>query len=112
MRLKLNLPVLILVLLAFSVLTRPTPVRAQGYGQTITCSSDDGKRNFCRANTRGGVQMTRQISGSACIQGQTWGWDRDNIWVDKGCRAQFITNSGNGGGWGGGGNGGGSGSGS
>jgi hypothetical protein len=73
-----------------------------GSGQTLYCASDNGKRNFCAANTRGGVQMTRQRSGSACIQGQTWGWDNRSVWVDRGCRADFITGSGNGNGngWG------------
>lgn len=61
-----------------------------GPGVRITCSSNNGKRNFCSADTRGGVRMVRQISGSACIQGQTWGFDRGNIWVDRGCRAEFV----------------------
>ena len=56
---------------------------------TIYCASDDGRRNYCSANTRGGVQMTNQRSGSACIQGQTWGWENNRIWVDRGCRAEF-----------------------
>ena len=59
-------------------------------GQTLTCSSDNGRRNFCNADTRGGVQMVRQRCGSACIQGQTWGWDRNGVWVDRGCRADFL----------------------
>ena len=72
-----------------------------GYGQnqTITCSSNNGRRNFCSANTRGGVRLSRQISGTPCIQNQTWGWDNNNIWVDGGCRAEFIV--GGGGNWGG-----------
>jgi hypothetical protein len=63
------------------------------YGQSITCSSDDGKRNYCAANTSGGVQMVRQRSGSPCQQGSTWGYDRRGIWVDRGCRADFVVNS-------------------
>src|SRR5437899_374444 len=76
-----------------------------GVGQSLTCSSDDGKRNYCNADTRGGVQMVRQRSGSPCTQGQTWGWDGRGIWVDRGCRADFIVGRGgnNGGNWGGGG---------
>ena len=67
-----------------------------GQGQTavITCSSDDGKRNYCNADIRGGVQMTRQISGSPCIQGQTWGQDGRGLWVDRGCRAEFQVGQG------------------
>lgn len=55
----------------------------------IRCSSDDGRRNYCAADTRDGVRMVRQISGSACRQGETWGFDRRGIWVDRGCRAEF-----------------------
>lgn len=79
-------------------LAGPTHANAQagnyGWGQTITCSSDNGKRNYCNADTRGGVQLVRQRSGSACVQGQTWGWDRNGIWVDRGCRADFATGRG------------------
>ena len=58
--------------------------------QSITCSSDNGKRNYCAVNTSGGVQMVRQRSGSPCVQGSTWGYDRRGIWVDRGCRADFT----------------------
>ena len=66
------------------------------HAQTITCSSNDGRRNFCNVNTRGGVRMTRQISGSPCIQNQTWGWNNNAIWVDRGCRAEFMVGGGGG----------------
>jgi hypothetical protein len=62
-----------------------------GGGVTITCSSNNGKRNYCPANTSRGVQLTNQRSGSPCIQGQTWGYDGRGIWVDRGCRADFAT---------------------
>jgi hypothetical protein len=55
----------------------------------ITCSSNDGRRNWCDIGGRRDVRLTRQISGSACIQGSTWGTDRRGLWVDKGCRAEF-----------------------
>ena len=57
---------------------------------TVTCSSDDGGRHFCEADTRRGVRLARQISGSACVQDQTWGYDERGIWVDRGCRAEFA----------------------
>ena len=62
-------------------------------GQMITCSSDDGGRHTCSADTRGGVQMTNQRSGAACQQGYSWGYDQNGIWVDHGCRADFMVNS-------------------
>ena len=63
-------------------------------GRSVTCASDDGKRHLCRVDTSRGVQMTNQRSGSPCIQGQTWGYDRRGIWVDRGCRADFRLTSG------------------
>src|SRR4030095_4007885 len=66
-----------------------------GY-QTIYCASDDGKRRYCGADTRGGVQLVRQRSGSPCDRGRTWGYDRNGIWVDRGCRADFELRGGGG----------------
>jgi len=63
-----------------------------GYGGAprVTCSSNDGKRNWCDIGGSRDVRLSRQISGSACIQGSTWGTDRRGLWVDRGCRAEFI----------------------
>ena len=66
---------------------------AQDQPQVVTCSSDDGERHHCTADTSGGVSLGRQRSGSACVQGSSWGYDRRGIWVDKGCRADFVLNS-------------------
>ncbi|MGH9596215.1 MAG: DUF3011 domain-containing protein [Edaphobacter sp.] len=59
-------------------------------GQVVTCSSNDMHRNWCDIGRSRDVRLTRQISGSACIQGRTWGTDRRGLWVDNGCRAEFI----------------------
>jgi len=69
---------------------RPPPPPPPHGGRMITCSSNNGKRNYCSADTRGGVRMVNQRSGSACIQGRTWGFDGRGIWVDHGCRADFA----------------------
>ncbi|HEY6414473.1 MAG TPA: DUF3011 domain-containing protein [Edaphobacter sp.] len=58
-------------------------------GRLVTCSSNNGRRNWCDIGGRRDVQLTRQISGSACIRNNTWGVDRSGIWVDRGCRAEF-----------------------
>lgn len=60
------------------------------WGRHITCASDDGRRHFCPIDTGGEARMTNQRSGSPCIQGRTWGFDRRGIWVDRGCRADFV----------------------
>ena len=72
----------------------PRPAMAQ---HSIACSSDDGKRHYCAVDTRGGVSMTRQRSDVNCEEGYSWDYDRRGIWVDHGCRADFVVNSGYGG---------------
>jgi hypothetical protein len=68
-------------------LSHATPQR----GEEIYCASDNGRINYCGADTRGGVRLIRQRSDAPCISGRTWGYDRRGIWVDRGCRAEFIT---------------------
>ena len=59
-------------------------------GRRVTCASDDGRRHLCPVDTSRGVRMVNQRSGSPCIQGSTYGFDRRGIWVDRGCRADFV----------------------
>jgi hypothetical protein len=40
--------------------------------------------------TGGDVRLVRQLSETACRRGETWGFDRRGIWVDKGCAAEFA----------------------
>lgn len=67
----------------------------------VRCESDDGRTRQCAADTRGGVQLVRQLSSSACVEGRTWGYSRDAVWVSQGCRADFRTGVGGGSGLGG-----------
>ncbi len=55
----------------------------------LYCASDDMMRNFCNINTRDGVFIIRQRSEADCVFNRTWGYDRNSIWVDRGCRADF-----------------------
>jgi hypothetical protein len=73
----------------------PSPAVAAfqpGYGSSprITCSSNDGRRNWCDIGGRRDARLVRQISGSACVRDSTWGVDRRGLWVDRGCRAEFV----------------------
>jgi hypothetical protein len=63
--------------------------------QTISCSSDDGKRHYCSANGR--ARLVQQRSESACTEGYSWGSDSRGVWVDHGCRADFEIAGGRGG---------------
>ncbi len=58
-------------------------------GRLFRCESIDGAPRECAANTRAGVQLVRQLSSAPCIQGRTWGYGRNGIWVSQGCRAEF-----------------------
>ena len=72
------------------------PAAAQSYGNTyghgdggvIRCESSDGRTREC-ATGGGRVVLERQHSRAACIEGRTWGYGRDGIWVSDGCRADF-----------------------
>ena len=55
----------------------------------ITCESKGNRHNSCRLNQAGYVTLSRQLSGSSCRQGRDWDYDRREIWVDDGCRAEF-----------------------
>ena len=61
-----------------------------GNQDSIKCESNDGRRNYCGNYDYNQVTLDRQISGSPCVQGQTWGVDRQGLWVDRGCRAYFT----------------------
>lgn len=63
--------------------------RNQNGTYTVTCSSDNGQRQYCQADVRGSVRMVRQFSRAACRQNDTWGYDNRGIWVDRGCGADF-----------------------
>lgn len=56
---------------------------------TIRCESKDGSYRSCSVDTRNGVRLSRQLSSQGCWQNDTWGYDRNRIWVDRGCRAEF-----------------------
>jgi hypothetical protein len=71
----------------FAALLIPIATPAQ---QTITCESNDGGRKHCGNSNPGQVTLQRQISGSECIQNRSWGVDDRGLWVDHGCRAEFL----------------------
>ena len=62
---------------------------SNGFGRVFRCESPDGRTHECAANTRAGVQLVRQLSRAECVQGRTWGYGREGIWVSDGCRAEF-----------------------
>ena len=66
-----------------------------GDSNTITCSSNYGRRTHCDTDTQGGVRLVREMGGSSCQEGSTWGSDSSGVWVDRGCQAEFeVSNKG------------------
>jgi hypothetical protein len=79
---------------------------AQGYGNDpgygygnqyaqahiVRCESTDSRQAFCRVDTRGGVQIERQLSRRNCVQGRNWTTNAEGINVTGGCRADFRVN--------------------
>ncbi|MDQ3159941.1 MAG: DUF3011 domain-containing protein [Pseudomonadota bacterium] len=63
--------------------------RPGGMAQVMKCESTEGGQQRCDVYIARGAQMIRQLSRSACIEGQSWGWDRNGVWVSGGCRAEF-----------------------
>jgi hypothetical protein len=80
----------------------PTPgygyTNSYGYGGdaaragVVRCESTGSRRNFCRVDTRGGVQLVRQLSRQPCVRGVNWRASADGIHVADGCRADFAVN--------------------
>jgi len=70
---------------------RPQPP-APGPGVTV-CESHEYRYNFCPTGPVRSVQLVEQRSQAPCIQGRTWGWRHDGIWVDNGCEALFRVRS-------------------
>lgn len=73
----------------------PGPRPGHGYGRPqarlLRCESHDNRPNFCRVP--GGVRevdIERRLSRAGCEYGYSWGFRRDGIWVDRGCRADFV----------------------
>ena len=58
--------------------------------ETLKCSSEDGEKHYCAADTRYGAHLTKQTSTPPCIETTTWGYDEEGIWVDKGCGGEFT----------------------
>ena len=58
-------------------------------GTMLRCESGGG-RQLCPADTHFGVQLVHQLSKSGCIEGKSWGFNDKGVWVNHGCRADFV----------------------
>jgi hypothetical protein len=75
----------------FSFARRSGPVQpAVVLDAPVNCESLNGRRTECPADTLAGVQIVRQLGDAPCAYGRGWGFDVKSIWVNKGCRAEFV----------------------
>jgi hypothetical protein len=59
--------------------------------RAFSCQSLDGQRTFCRVDmSQGPIQFARQLGDVQCVEGENWGRQDEGIWVDRGCRAEFL----------------------
>lgn len=56
----------------------------------VVCESQNNTRHRCDVDTEFGVRISRVLSRNECIEGRSWGYDRRGIWVNSGCRAEFV----------------------
>jgi hypothetical protein len=57
----------------------------------LVCASQDGRPNRCRTDFPiKRVEVDKRYSSSPCEYGRSWGYDGNEIWVDRGCRARFA----------------------
>lgn len=60
-----------------------------GGSRRFDCESSGQRTVYCSVDRGTDVRFVRQNSRAACIEGQSWGWDRGGVWVSNGCRAEF-----------------------
>lgn len=61
--------------------------------EIVTCKSHDYKYTHCNTRSDGYVSLQKQISSTRCEKGRNWDYDRHGIWVDEGCKAEFLVES-------------------
>ncbi|MEA2166057.1 MAG: hypothetical protein QOK37_4184 [Thermoanaerobaculia bacterium] len=76
--------------IVFAIIVAAVAVGANA--QLVTCESKNNVRHTCRIDVTAGVALSHELSKNDCVRGKTWGTTRtnDGIWVDGGCRAEFL----------------------
>lgn len=57
----------------------------------VKCESRDGRRSNCDADLRGyRIADVKELSRADCDIGRNFGYDDRGVWVDNGCRGEFL----------------------
>ncbi len=60
--------------------------------KSVICESYGDQLETCEIRTINGIALKRRMSKDRCIEGQTFGiYRHDVMWVDAGCRGEFIS---------------------
>jgi hypothetical protein len=80
----------------YGVTTRGGRLACEGSGggggsapELVRCESTGNQYKSCPIRQGAEVDLQQQLSLSPCVRDNTWGVNRDGIWVDNGCRAVF-----------------------
>ncbi|NDK37244.1 DUF3011 domain-containing protein [Pseudoxanthomonas gei] len=60
-------------------------------GMRFRCEAERSQQHYCSVDTRNGITLVKQLSGTPCLQGRNWDYDRHGVWVSHRCRAEFIS---------------------
>ena len=66
----------------------PPIYQNRNFAGIIRCESFQDRRRQCNANTINRVELVRTLAGR-CERGRSWGFTRNHVWVERGCRADF-----------------------
>jgi hypothetical protein len=55
-----------------------------GLPREVTCESQGDNQAECDMDTRGDVEVVRQLSRTECVEGRNWGLSRNSVWVKDG----------------------------
>lgn len=69
---------------------RPWQDEGRRGGVSVVCESRDRRTTQCPIRVRSSVDLVTQYSSAECRFNYSWGYDRNGIWVDRGCRAEFL----------------------
>jgi Zn-finger nucleic acid-binding protein len=62
--------------------------------RVVQCASEDNRREDCSADLRGmRFADVRQLSRTTCEIGRNFGYNDRGVWVDQGCRGEFLFRS-------------------
>ncbi|RLA41618.1 MAG: hypothetical protein DRR42_24460 [Gammaproteobacteria bacterium] len=63
--------------------------------EIVTCKSRDYEFQHCDAKSSPKhVKLHKQLSKTDCQQGRNWDYDNHGLWVDEGCKGEFLVETG------------------